>query len=356
MSLNLNFRPSPFRVLIAGQSAMDLSFVNVQTKEQGRLFFYSYGFDVDKVDDLKKIWEIHKRAVDYIEQQLLYDDEVLPEKLASREQLDDITNLLIYASVTDSKEDSLQKWSCALLKVMHVVVHLDNDIFNSYSSKIQDQILTPIQEHIIDSVGQETVLGHHNASEIIPLRKFAVKSYKTSGSSITKLLAKPNEVAFNVLDKIGVRFVTHNIFDSFRVMRYLLQQNIINAAHVIPDQSNNTIYPLELFFKTIEACQSDMSDHEIESILRKALEENSNQSGFVKKNNIFTDEKYKFIKWIGRRLIHVENGEGTMSFFYPYEIQIIDYDNYLMSLNGPTSHGEYKARQKKKARERVLRN
>ena len=48
------------------------------------------------------------------------------------------------------------------------------------------------------------------------------------------------------------------------------------------------------------------------------------------------------------------NDDKEFSFFYPFEIQILDYNSYVNNLSGPTAHSEYKNRQKIKARERIL--
>ena len=67
---------------------------------------------------------------------------------------------------------------------------------------------------------------------------------------------------------------------------------------------------------------------------------------------------YRFIKFISRKLVTVPLGEGdnkrAFRFFYPFEIQIMDYDTYVKNLSGPMAHDEYKNRQRRKARERVL--
>jgi uncharacterized protein (TIGR04562 family) len=46
--------------------------------------------------------------------------------------------------------------------------------------------------------------------------------------------------------------------------------------------------------------------------------------------------------------------QRAFRFFYPYEIQVMDYETYIGNLTGPMAHDEYKNRQRKKARDRVL--
>ncbi|MEQ1875844.1 MAG: TIGR04552 family protein, partial [Bdellovibrionia bacterium] len=62
---------------------------------------------------------------------------------------------------------------------------------------------------------------------------------------------------------------------------------------------------------------------------------------------------YRAIKFIARRLIEIEKPE-KFHFFFPYEVQIVDYDTYLKNLSGPEAHEQYKKRQREAARRRVL--
>ena len=187
-----------------------------------------------------------------------------------------------------------------------------------------------------------------------------VKSFKSSDSSINKLLAKPNAVAFRILDKLGVRFVTRHLFDVFRVLRFLEEKNLISFPHGITDESNNTIYPLDLFFQTMEsfAKGKDYSLEEIDQKLIERLNQDGGKAQYLKKLNMFSSGEYRFLKFITRRLIHVEIPMGEknrqLNFFYPYEIQIMDYETYTKNLSGSSSHEKYKLRQRKFARRRIL--
>lgn len=291
--------------------------------------------------------------------EILTEDEKIPDVLADPKKLGDLGNLLVYASQRGGREPSLQSWACALLKVMHVLVHLDSDLFTKFSSPIQEQILRPIQAHIYNDPVRGVTLGPASDPESIVLKKFDVKAFKTSSSSITKLLAKPDVVAFSLLDKVGVRFITKHLFDAFRVMRYLSEKNIVCIPHNVPDQSNNTLYPTNLFLQEMENLTGDqkITPEEIDQRLVARLERHREDAKYLLKLNSFSSLEYRFIKFITRRMIRVKNdgGQGpAFTFFYPFEVQIVDYQTYLENLSGKASHDKYKARQKKAARQRTL--
>lgn len=357
MTLNMDFDPEVFGGLIGGRAIVETPKLNLKSKEEAHSYLKSYGYDMQVDADREKIWQIHSRAVIYMRTQLLHDGEVIPDEIADPKKLDDIANLLLLASMRDSSEQSLHRWTCALLRVMHVVSQLHNDLFNYFSLEIQEDIFRPYRQFVQkDSVSGIKLIAPDGDS--IPLQKFDMKPFKDSDSAITKLLAKPDEVAFGLMDKIGVRFVTPTLFDVFRVMRFLVENHVVSPANIIPSQSNNTLYPVNLFSDVMEGLTrtSDMSAADVDQLLKARLEKEKGKAKFLEKHNVFTSREYRFVKFITRQLVRVTLPETqkSFSFFYPYEVQILDYEHYLKSLAGPASHDEYKARQRERARERVL--
>lgn len=351
----MRFDPISFHSMVGGLSTLDIPRIHIQTTDQAREFVRSYGYDVNKEEDLAKLWSYHRKAVAYIQSEVLREGEHIPEVLTDPAQLNEITNLLIYASTQNSP---IQKWACGLLKVIHVFVHLENDLFAQYSHEIQEQILKPIEAHIHEDPVIGTILGPAMGENSIVLKKFEEKPFKTTHSSVTKLLAKPEMVAFSLMDKMGIRFVTKRLVDVFRVLRYLVKQDIINFAHNIPDQSINTVYPLNLFLEVMESMTLDQveSAEEIDRILAEKLEKENQRAIYKERYNAFTSTDYRFLKFITRRLVRVQlpGQDRLLTFFYPYEVQIVDYDSYLKNLQGPASHENYKKRQIHRARVRIF--
>lgn len=358
MNLNLGFDPEVFWSLIGGRAVVETPRLSLKSKDEARAFLKAYGYDLEVESDREKLWHIHSRALIYIRTQLLQEGETLPEEITDPRSVGDIADLLLLASIRDSASGSLHKWACALLRVMHVVSQLHNDLFNYFSLEIQEEIFRPYRQFVHKDAVSGIKLAGGPDSDSIPLQKFDIKPFKDSDSSITKLLAKPDEVAFGLLDKIGVRFVTHNLFDVFRVMRFLVQNHVLSPANVIPNQSNNTLYPVNLFLDVMEGLpnHTQMDPLEIDKLLNERLAKDTARARFLEKHNMFTDREYRFVKFITRQLVRVTHPDTqkSFSFFYPYEVQILDYERYLRSLTGPASHEEYKARQRARARDRVF--
>ncbi|WP_295904147.1 TIGR04552 family protein [uncultured Bdellovibrio sp.] len=356
------FDSSILNSVVGGHSAIEIPKLNIHTLEAASSFLLSYGFDVTRESDLEKLWYYHRRALVLMLEKLGFQDSELPEVFRDRKGLSDIRQLLIYASSQNPDEKELQRWACAILRCMHVFVHAENDLFSSFSEEIQSQILTPFQDCIRhDGTTHRTFLqsSHMENMEPIELLGFEVKPFKTSSSTVIKLLAKPDALAMKIFDKLGVRFITRNLFDTFQVVRFLIRENVISFPHIMPDQSSNNLYPVSLFMEVCDdlAHRLDTLDEKsIQKAFDQKLAEQGENVKFLRKENFFSGEDYRFIKFISRKLIHIKPtaGKEEFSFFYPFEVQIMDQAAHQKILSGPSEHQAYKERQRLAARKRLF--
>lgn len=356
-----HFDPSLLHSVAGGRSAIDIPRLNLKSLEAAEAFMACYGFDLKSERDIEKLWHHHRRAIVLMTEKLGIKEEEIPSELKDPKQLQDIRQLLLYASSTEAKERKLQKWSCAILRCMHVYVHSENDLFISFSNEIQSQILSPFQNVIVnDGTNHKTLLKSQiEGREPIELIGFEVKPFKTSTSTVIKLLAKPDALAMKVFDKLGVRFVTRNLFDTFQVIRFLVEENIISFPHIMPDESSNNLYPVDLFLdicRNIQKTKGVYSDEELKEMFSKRLK-SYGVLGFFRKQNQFSGDDYRFIKFITRKLIKVQipGHAEPFSFFYPFEVQLMDEKAYEAARSGPARHEDYKERQRQAARKRLFR-
>src|SRR6185503_11550856 len=103
--------------------------------------------------------------------------ESIPEEISDPRKLEAIPNLLLWASYRDSSEQSLHKWSCALLRVMHVISQLHNDLFNYFSLEIQEEIFKPYRQFVQKDAVSGIRLTGSTDGESIPLQKFDMKPF-----------------------------------------------------------------------------------------------------------------------------------------------------------------------------------
>ncbi len=354
------FDSSILNSVVGGHSAIEIPKLNILTLEAASSFALNYGFDITRESDLEKLWYYHRRALVLMVEKLGFADAEIPEMFRDRRTLGDIRQLLVLASSRNPDEHVLQKWACAILRCMHVFVHAENDLFSSFSEEIQSQILTPFQERIRhDGNTHRTFLQTADGNDAIDLLGFEVKPFKTSSSTVIKLLAKPDALAMKIFDKLGVRFITRNLFDTFQVVRFLVSQNVISFPHIMPDQSSNNLYPVEIFMQVCDdlAHRLDTLDEKsIQAAFEQKLADLGENAKFLRKENFFSGADYRFIKFICRKLIRVKpfGGKEEFSFFYPFEVQIMDHSAHQKILSGPSEHEAYKERQRTAARQRLF--
>jgi uncharacterized protein (TIGR04562 family) len=351
MGLNFSISEQNLRTVLSGDSAIDFLRLEISNLESANQFIQSYGFNSSKSEDVEELWGIHRKSVSILREHLLEDGEKIPDELGDPSLLGEIGNLLVMASQKEDSEN--QRWACAILKVMHAYAHVKNDLFSQFSDEIQEQILKRFKSHIVENPAFGVKLG--SGEESISLHKFEVKPFKRSSSSVIKLLSKKNAVAINLLDRLGIRIVTKNIFDSFRVIDYLLKENIVSFPNVMPEQSHNNVYPLNILLEVVRSQPAEnINTENINQILHEKLIAEEDRAEFKVKENAFSSAEYKFMKFISRQLIEVEWGGRVIHFFFPYEVQVLDYDTFIGNLSGPQAHDEYKKRQKAAARLRVF--
>jgi uncharacterized protein (TIGR04562 family) len=347
-----SFDSSALSVVAGGVSALDTPFLHIHNLEDAESFIKSYGYTISHPEDLERLWYFHRRALVLMTEKLKIDINEIPEQIKNKESLKDIRQLLIYAS--QKSEGHLQKWSCAVLRCMHVFIHSETDLFSSFSEEIQKQILTPFEQAIVQDdklyLKSYTKEGHPT----VELANFQTKPYKTSTSTVIKLLARPEALAMKIFDKIGVRFVTRSVFDSFQVIRFLTDENLISYPQIMPDQSSNNMYPVEEFLAVCDKLSKKhghnkvLASEKIDRLLSHKLKANQNAFlGLFRKENPFSAKDFKYIKFISRKLIHVHSqGPGkNFNFFYPFEVQIITEDAFKKMQSGESEHSAYKNRQ-----------
>ena len=148
MSKHFAFDKTALNTLVGGRSVIDSPNLNIQTLEEASSFVSSYGFDLEHPNELEKLWYYHRRALVLLTETLGFALEDIHEELRDRKKLEDLRKLLLWASSSQVQEKNLQRWSCAFLRVIHVFVHAENDLFSTFSEEIQKQILGSFQSCI----------------------------------------------------------------------------------------------------------------------------------------------------------------------------------------------------------------
>lgn len=383
-------------VVCSGKSSLDATnyLTELHDKNQVANFLYGYGFDINDPVESAELFGIFQEAIQFIKRYFLKEGN--PEGLDLRvpNYLFTITNISeLFLAATGHSSSKLkteeQLWAGVVLKIMHTLLHTDKDLRYRYYSTIQQQIFDRFYKFIHRDDQNQLFLKNEQGTSIL-LHDFQTKAKKTRDSIVIKLLHKQENVAEELFDRIGVRFITKNKLDALRVVKFLHRNHVIMINNIKPSRSQNTLVDLAMLRKKIyslykEVLRHNLSEDNFYQKLNSLIDEG--QPVRVQHDNKHSLDEYRAIHFTGRQLIKyrnpfmasfnevrklaLKNKENPVSqallhldtsaisrdvrFFYPFEVQITDYESHLQNSQGEASHAEYKKSQLKSAMKRIFR-
>jgi len=382
-----------FSVVIGGRSAMDTKYfiASMSTVEEVHQFLRGYGIDPESPVSKAELFGNFQEALQFIKRYFLIEGspEGLPLKIPnSLYMVTDITELFLMATGKGGYTHEERLWAEVALKIIHTILHVDKDLRSNYFNVIQTQIFDQFYRYV--SRDEEKVLSFmsKDGKEKILLVDFETKSKKSRDSVIIKLLHKAEHVAEELFDRVGVRIITHNKLDSLRVLKFLIQNNVIIPHNIKPSRSANSLFDMD-FYKNVhyklikEALKDNLDETEFRKRAENYLIESTHQSN---ERNAHSSKNYQSIQFTCRQLIKYKNPfvkeflevrnlsrdhadhelskkilaldqsliSRDISFFYPYEVQLTDFESHRINTEGEASHVEYKKTQVKAALNRLF--
>jgi len=385
-------------VFLEGNSALDIySFMGqLRGEENVASFLSGYGFNLDNPVLRAELFGTYQEALQFIKRYFLKEGNIDGLDLAMPPEFNlitDVNQLFLLATREHTEVDKIEisLWAGVVLKVMHTFLHADKDLRHRYFSAIQTQIFDRFYKIINRDNNNNLFLGDEHSHYKVPLKEFVTKSKKSRESIIIKLLHKKENVAEELFDRIGMRIITHTKFDCMRVIKFLTDHFILVPHNIKPSRCINTLFDikkletsLKALYKTAKKESWDEARYlkEANIVCENSAPENSGQ----KMDNQHSFKGYKAIHFTSRQLIRYtnpfmrefnkvkkwakENGENEASsmilkldtstisrdlmFFYPFEVQITNYESYIQNTEGEASHKEYKSQQVKTAIRRLF--
>lgn len=367
--------------ILAGRSGIDVPRLYVTNLADAEEFLECYGYDWNRADHRREMAALRDEAIEFLEADLMHDEPGLVFDAEVRGERD-IRHLLLWAS--GSLDDRRQLWACTLLRVMHTFAHAGSYYQEQYETQIRRQILDKFEPHIRQTP-DGLVLG--DGEESIPLVDFTVRERKSRRSIAMKLLHKAENVATDIYDWVGLRFVTRDRFDAFLVARYLRLRNMVMFANTRPGRSRNSLLRLDRIKEDLRELDAlvragevqredrlewmrrrvaahDFPEHDSTANPNTAtgyhsLQFTCSQLVRVEKPNLSTTARVFSASPGADRLRGIFDRFGVETearFFFPYEIQILDAENWERSRSGIASHADYKARQRHAVKRRLWGN
>jgi len=381
----LNFDWDALNAATEGRSYVDVQKLNVRTKQEATQFLKSYGYDSESPLEREEIWKIYFEAISFLREALLDAGEQIPEPFLTRCNQSDILKLLQEASKATPDENS--RWSCAILRVMHIISHLDNDVRFENFRYAREQIFDRF-DSLVQAVEGERRWTIGTGKKSVKLVRYLKKERKDRNSTLIKLLSKPKTMVEAIYDRIGFRFVTDTRWEAFQLTRVMFETGLVSATNIHPQRSMNTLIPTEVFRNFVEDTNHQIDQNRMdEALFQRSLKKMEQETEVSLKSikNRFSSSWYRAIQFTCRQLIVApdptfvfwndlksqiiqEKGVAEVlkqvpitlrekrTFYYPFEIQILDKESYVDAIGGRSRHREYKARQRLMARNRVLRD
>lgn len=349
--------------MLKGISAIDMAGMYIHSLEEAEQFIASYGFDY--AEDRDELAMLRDEAVSFITRRLLDPEMDTAEDelgLMSLEppthfmETDDIRILLLTASQGRGLE---QHWACAILKVMHILCHINHTVLYRYFGQARQQIVSRYDKAIAYAPSGELILDDGEGFSL-PLVGMEIKDEKSRDSMLLKLLAKRENVAEEIFDMIGIRLITRTPAEAVLALEILRRRKIVMFSNIIPSRSRNSLIDFDTFKRefgvTVKAYRKgDLQVPEIWQALC-AISSPPVSSEAFNPLNLSSLSDYRAIHLTERQLVRFRHpvSDEEVRFFFPYEIQLMDEAAYLQNMSGSSAHALYKQNQVCQARRRVL--
>ncbi|WP_432381425.1 TIGR04552 family protein [Duganella sp. P38] len=355
LSLNWTY----LNAIANGVSAIDLDGLALRNLHDARQFAREYGFDLDQPATPALLRRAHAEAVAFIRDTFLAPAEagLIPPEVA---EPDEVLQLLVYASQRGQLADARRMWACAVLKVMHGIFYIDNNLKLRHFHAIRAQVFGSLDE-VIRHDGQRHFLT--DGEICLPLLHYDRKDNKGRNSILLKLLQKAAYLAADIFDHLGVRLVFATRCECLLALRTLQRAHLLSVTNVDAGRTRNTLLDLDAakqVFCKHRAQLEHSKTYPLDLLRQMDAELAEIAQPQTRCDNPHSGSGFNSMQVTVRKMIHVQQLDAMpeqdydVSFFFEYEIQLLDEASYQRSLSGPASHEAYKQRQVDTARTRVF--
>jgi uncharacterized protein (TIGR04552 family) len=319
------------RLMLRGNSVIDWNRAHFNSIEEVDRFLRLHLLDMNNVEDQRRLRYVHGEAVNYLRQHLGLQ---FPPDLT---EPTDVREIFLLASQTGGFRRR-QIHACVILKLMHVLAHMDAAELRFQTRLSEAEVLDLAEKRIVGAAAQMRAAG-------FPLVAF-YGSRKTRNSIITKLLAKKENTAVTIFDKLRFRLVTEEKSHILPALAWLCRE-LFPFHYVIPGQSHNNLVDLDGLLE-------HPSLHTIRDEMQR-FDRNESEAGA--EDNPFSGNSYRMINFIVDFPVRVpdeclpQRGASVghllgRTVFALVELQVIDRETARTNEEGENAHHHYKDRQR----------
>jgi uncharacterized protein (TIGR04552 family) len=320
------------RLILRGGSVIDWRRLHFKTREEVDQYLRLCLFEPDDPFDRDRLQRILDEAVDYLRTTFRY---VVAEEVAQPARVQDL--FLLASGVGNPK---LRRIACLVLKVMHVVHHIEAVGLLHRARVSEDELCQLVTQRVDNCMEQLRREGFPVVA--------AAGSVKTRHSLITKLLAKKETLAAQIYDRVRYRVVTD---DRDHVLPVLIRlcDLLVPFNFVVPGQTQNTLICFRQLLRDWPSLRNMAPQLQV-GLLDDEQEPEHNE---------FSGDSYKVLNFVAELPVRlperaVDVGDGRIAFCM-VELQLVDRDTALANESGENAHLRYKRRQLRRVLRRLSR-
>ena len=326
------------RLVLRGGSVIDWRRLHFGSREEVDRYLRLCLFEPDDPFDRARLQRILDEAVDYLRTTFRY---AVSNEVARPREIEDL--FLIASGVGNRK---LRRIACLVLKVMHVVHHVEARGLLHRARLSEDEMCNLVTARVDHAIAQLRQEG-------LPIVA-ASGSVKTRHSVITKLLAKKETLAAQVYDRVRYRVVTEGREHVMPVLVRLCD-TLLPFNFVVPGQTQNTLFSFQQLVQQTAELQAMLPQLQI----GLHLEEEDKRSATRSNSNEFSGDGYRVLNFVVDLPVRlperaVEVGDGRIAFCM-VELQLVDAETSAVNERGENAHAQYKKRQLRKVLRRLSR-
>lgn len=321
------------RLVLDGDSVIDWHRLNFVDRDQAMRFLRAQEVDPDDAVDQQRIAMVKRAAIDYLRRNF---DFPVPKPVAEA----DLIDLFMLASTKGHR----QLCACTILKVMHIIHHLEARGLLFMLPSSDQQVFHLVEQKVYRIVGEMLTNG-------FPIVEF-IGGRKHKDSLYTKLLSKQETLAAQIYDKQRFRIVMRSMDDIVPMLSYL-SMHLFPFNYVIPGESKNTLFSFH------EYCERQPQLRRLWAELQPL----GSGDNAVRIDNRFTSERYRVVHYVVDMPLRLppelcavappEARELGQVVFAQAEFQITDQQSEQYNELGDASHSAYKERQKQAVMRRL---
>jgi uncharacterized protein (TIGR04552 family) len=213
------------RLILRGGSVIEWRRLHFTTRDEVDRFLRLCCIDPSQPGDVEWVRTVLSDAVEYLRKSFDYR---VAKPVAEPEEIHD---LFLYASGA-KKPTKLRKIACIVLKVMHVIQHIEGRDLMFKLAVSEADVAQLVTEKVVAVAEEMRAKG-------LPIVEFA-DSIKTRESIISKLIAKKESVAAQIYDRTRFRLIVNDRKDILPVL-YFLTQRLVPFNFVMPTQTENSL-------------------------------------------------------------------------------------------------------------------